>query len=354
MKNDPSVTPAWFPELMEKIQAELVRLESDRHNQEPDLEREREALHAKIAGWIMSLANRDLDLKVRRAIESESASAQKRIEEIDEAILVNESREQRACDAVDADAVLQRLRMLSDVLANYGPTRANLELSLHIDRLVCYSDGRIEMRTCKLGALPEVAELLLDLKPNRESQSCVANGQSGQAKGTRGKGPRRRGRLRTSDCDDSGTSNFREIADFAADTYRFDGLSEDWFWVDEFRIPVKRAWVEENADAVLQRYEEIERSTGMKPTLNDLAGEFNVSRPTIRTALDIATGKRPPRHERKCEKRKFTMPLDEPKRQEIIRLYHVEHVEQKEIGVQCGVHRSTVERVLNNWDKDAV
>jgi predicted DNA-binding protein (UPF0251 family) len=101
----------------------------------------------------------------------------------------------------------------------------------------------------------------------------------------------------------------------------------------------------------LRRFEEIESTTGKKASLNALGREFNVSRPTIRTALDIATGKRPPRHERKREKGKFTMPLDESKRQEIIRLYHEEHMEQKEVGVQVGVHRSTVERILNDWDK---
>ena len=110
--------------------------------------------------------------------------------------------------------------------------------------------------------------------------------------------------------------------------------------------------MEQYADAVLRRCKELEASTGKKPSLNSLAHEFRVSRPTINTVLDIATGKRPSREERRPENRKFTAPLDEATRREIVRLYHHEELEQKEVGLQCGVHRSTVERVLGYRDTE--
>jgi hypothetical protein len=350
MKNDQPSIPAWLPELTELVQAELATLADSQQDRQPDLEREIEAIREKIIGWMTSLANKNLDLNVRHALELEWATAEKRVQEIEQTLFARESREQRAVDAVDEIAILQRLQTLSDVLANYGPTRGNLELSLHIDRIICHCDGRVEMRTCKLGALPEVAELLADLMPKRESQPQVRNGQSEREARKRRQGPRRRGRLRTSDQHDDSSIDSREIADFAADTHRFGDLPDKWFWFDEFQIPVKRSWVEVNAEKVLRRRDEIKKATGKTPTLNSLAKEFGKSRPTISTAIEIATGKRQPR-DRRHKKRKFTMPLDDSARHQIVQLYHGGNMELKDIGDRCGVHRSTVERVLNDWDK---
>ena len=184
-----------------------------------------------------------------------------------------------------------------------------------------------------------------------DAQPLVSNGRSGRGKGNRTTGPRRRGRLRTVDNDDTSGTNAREVADFVADTNRFANLSDKWFWVDEFQIPVKKSWVEQNAEKVSCAGLKKSRSRRKKPSLNMLAREFGRSRPTIKTAIDIATGKRLPRHDRKREKRKFTTPLDEATREEIVRLYHQEEMEQQEVGDRIGVHRSTVERVLNDWDK---
>jgi hypothetical protein len=38
-------------------------------------------------------------------------------------------------------------------LARNNPTLGNLELSMHIDRIDCYDDGKVVLRTCKLGAV---------------------------------------------------------------------------------------------------------------------------------------------------------------------------------------------------------
>jgi AraC-like DNA-binding protein len=348
--NEQLQIPDWLPELSEMVRTDLARIDSCHDDQQPDLESEVGSLREKRQGWMASLANKLLDKKVREALESEWAAAEARMDEIEHVLLARDNRQQNAGDAVDADAVLQRLQTLSDVLTNYGPTRANLELSLHIDRIVCHSDGRIEMRICKLGALPEVAELLADLPPNGEIQAYAGNGRSDSQNGKRTRGPRRRGRLRTSGGPDDFGGNSREVADFAADTHRFAGLSDKWFWVDEFQIPVRRSWVEENADEVLRRRDDIEKVTGKKPSLNALAREFKTSRPTITRAIEIATGELLRREERPREKRKFTMPLEDETRKQIIQLYHEERLPMKEVGARCDVHRSTVERILNDWD----
>jgi hypothetical protein len=112
---------------------------------------------------------------------------------------------------------------------------------------------------------------------------------------------------------------------------------------------VKLSWVERNANNVLRRRNEIEEATGKRPSLKVLSLEFGVSRPTINAALEIATGERPRRQDRPSKKRKFTTPLDDAARQEIIRLHRTGQLTKNEIGNRCGVHRSTVDRVVNDW-----
>ncbi len=61
---------------------------------------------------------------------------------------------------VDAQQVVDRLNRLAEVLAAQNPSHTNLELSLHIDAIRCYQDGRVVVRTCKLGGLAGSTDLL--------------------------------------------------------------------------------------------------------------------------------------------------------------------------------------------------
>jgi hypothetical protein len=72
------------------------------------------------------------------------------------------NRSCRHAKAEQVPDVLSRVEKLADVLAANNPTMGNLELSFHIDRIDCFSDGRVEMRTCKLGALTGAADLVAD------------------------------------------------------------------------------------------------------------------------------------------------------------------------------------------------
>jgi AraC-like DNA-binding protein len=341
--------PAWLPELMEMVRAEFDNLGTQQLDGRPDLEVERDALRLNIQGWMQSLANPNLNSEVRNSLEAEWAAAEDRIQQIEQVFSKAEHRDDIAKQVLDESEVIKRLLALSDVLANNNPTRGNMELSLHIDRITCSPDGNVELRLCKLGSLPNVIQTLAEMKPNEDSQLLINIGQNPYQKNPRRTGPRRRGQLRITD--DAGDTNAKEVANFIVDPNRFANLDEKWFWIDKFQIPVKLSWVEQNADAVMRRCQELETATGKPPSLNTLAREFGVSRPTIKTALDIATGKKPSREERSPEKRKFTAPLDEATRQTIVQLYHRQDVEQKEIGVRLDVHRSTVERVLNNYDE---
>ena len=137
-------------------------------------------------------------------------------------------REQHLGHVIDPQQVVERLGRLDDVLASNNPTLGNLELSLHIDRIECYSDGRVVMRTCKLGVLADVGPLLTENMeiageaPIKESSERVR--------------PRRRARLRTDGHGDH-RDDLKAAAYMAADPDRFDGLPDKWFWSDQFQMP---------------------------------------------------------------------------------------------------------------------
>ena len=108
------------------------------------------------------------------------------------------------------------------ILAKQNPTLGNLELSLHIDKIVCSPDGTVTMRTCKLGALTEAVDLLASGDGDEAGKSVDIehdDNSNPNYRVTR----RRRGRLRVADADD-GSVDMRALADFAADPDRFAGL----------------------------------------------------------------------------------------------------------------------------------
>lgn len=267
-RNDIRQLP-WFLELRELVQRELSRLTETQHDQLPALEQEAKLLGDKIKGWSLSLGKLDLPTVLQIAIEADSRAVLERWQEIENTLLEREAQSGQADRIIDESEVLHRLEQLSDVLAGNNPTMGNLHLSLHIDRIVCAPDGKVIMRSCKLGTLTESVEVFADLDNNGNASSSVPK----KTKGT----PRRRGRLRVTDCEEDGR-NMRSLAEFAADTDRFAGLGDDWFWSDEFQIP-ERSWVAENAESVFQRRQDAKLSHAK------LAVEFGVSKPTIRAAI---------------------------------------------------------------------
>ncbi|MCH9033551.1 MAG: hypothetical protein IID42_03505 [Planctomycetes bacterium] len=263
--------PSWLPELMELVRRELSRLTENQHDQRPALEQEVKVLDGKIKGWSESLAKPDLTTALRTAIESDWSVALERRQEIENILTEREAQSEQADRIVDESEVLRRLEQLADVLADNNPTMGNLHLSLHIDRIVCAPDGKVVMRSCKLGTLTEAVEIFANIDDNGDASGNIP-------KKTRGT-PRRRGRLRVESFEEDGR-NMRSLAEFAADTDRFAGLSDDWFWTDEFQIPDKPlSWVAENAEGIFLRRQDAQLSHGK------LAAEFGVSKPTIGAAI---------------------------------------------------------------------
>ena len=261
-------TPPWMPHLMDQVEAALGRLTVGKHDQRPALEQELQQIQDNAQGWSASLANSKLPLAVREVVEKQWAAAIERQHEIEAELSELTQQGLRAEELVEPEQVVDRLDRLAAVLAANDPTRGNLELSLHIDRIVCRRDDRVTLRMCKLGIMPDAVELLATsvVKPQGDKGEDAVRSRA-----------RRRGKLRVVE-DDAGV-DLRAQADFVADVDRFAGLGDEWFWIDEFVIPESSCWASDHADVVFQRRHETRWSYAK------LAEEFDVTPPTIGAAI---------------------------------------------------------------------
>jgi DNA invertase Pin-like site-specific DNA recombinase len=262
--------PDWLGPLVQDVRREIARVTDSGPNPYAAFEQEKKDLQAKQAGWSLSLANRDLNPALRAAIEADWEKALARQQEI-EGVLANwEHHQERVEEILDSTQILDCLGRLPEVMALHNPTLGNLELSLHIDRIDCFHDGKVVMRTCKLGALTGAVEMLAN-NGTPQTGPAAANGD-----GTQRATPRRRARLRV-----DGGADVKAAANMAADPNRFAGLDEQWFWEDVFYIPEKTCWAKEHAAEVAKA-----RAEGL--TMERLAERFRKTVPTIRAALRYA------------------------------------------------------------------
>lgn len=294
----------WFRELREEVLAELRREQADASPSV--LEAEDGALAAKMDGWRQSLGNPRLGATLRLEFEEAFEAAAVRRAEIAAVLAAREAARRSIDSAVDAADVAARLNRLGDRLAGDNATLTNLELSLHVERIACWPDGRVVLRSCRLGALAGAVDLLSDLQAcespdgetGREGEAVpqdLGPGPSMPAGSPQPVRPRLRARLRVSGETAAEDEDLRATAEFVADPHRFAGLDGRWFEETEFRVPEKIHWYEANADAVLARVEQIE-AAGERVSLNRLAPEFGVSRPTLKRALDFARARRSDGH----------------------------------------------------------
>ncbi|HTN75336.1 MAG TPA: recombinase family protein [Pirellulaceae bacterium] len=253
------------------VERELKRLVETRPSQTATLHAELEQLKRQYSGWSQSLGRPDLPDVVRRDIEQNWAESSERQDELQRLLAVEESLRQQQTLDVDQDQVLSGLQRLHETLAGENATMANFQLALHIDTIRCYPEGLVVLRTCKLGILPNVEELVARFPP---SDIATANGASHS---------RRRGRLALDGevADDDGQAEH-----FALAPDRFHGLPEEFFWEETFTIPEKQSWAQLHADEVYERRQIL----GM--TFEKLAVAFGKSIPTVRKALNIAIRRR--------------------------------------------------------------
>jgi len=270
-----SVTePDWLAPLVADVRNEVACITANEPNLGAAWDQELKNLRDKQSGWALSLANRNLNPAIRAKIESEWGKALVRQQELEGLRAERQHAREKLDEAVDSQQVLDCLNHLAEVLALNNPTLGNLELSLHIDRIDCFRDSKIVMRTCKLGALTGAVEMFA-----KDNDACgaqhVAPTETNDGGPTQAK-PRRRARLRV-----DGGADVKAAANTAADPNRFAGLGDEWFWEDVFQIPEK-VWPFQNMaiDVAIQRL--------AGKTHEDLSKQFGATVPTIRKALAYA------------------------------------------------------------------
>ncbi len=270
----------WFQSLVADVERELRRLNCLNEDRRPGIEHEIQQRESQVQGWRLSLGNPDLDNSVRQLIEVDLKSALLKIEELKSSL-----SEMNICDEsvkrlVDPQVVADRLDRLGGVLASKNASLGHLELSMHVDRIDGYPDGRVVLRTCRLGALADAVDLFNDLgrkPPNLEGDAAED--------GKRVK-PRRRAKLKIDDWEPA-RGNLNAMRHWAANPNRFADLDECWFCEHEFQVPERTSWAADHAEDVFRRRQEANLS------LAKLATEFEVSRPTIGAAIDAYLAKHP-------------------------------------------------------------
>jgi DNA invertase Pin-like site-specific DNA recombinase len=275
-----AVVPAWFPELVTEVETELGRIATEQQaGRRPDAEQEIKALKDKLTGWTQSLANPNLPVDVRRAIEQEFEQAITRQRELEYELAAMDDRARATKKQLDPNRIVECLHRLNEVMANANPTLANMELSRHIDRIEVFPDGKVIMHTCRLGVFEGLVTMLA--RPAEETAAHTENSDTAVKNGgVLRVRPRLRAKLRVNDGA-LGQTAAAPSAYRPEDPRRFDGLSANWFWHDEFEMPRQTCWAAEHAA-------EVAKLRGEGWTMAKLVQHFGVSRPTIRHALKLA------------------------------------------------------------------
>jgi DNA invertase Pin-like site-specific DNA recombinase/DNA-binding CsgD family transcriptional regulator len=265
--------PAWLPEVLAQVRQEQQRYQEDEPDQDAADREELRQVEQQLTGWVMTLAKPALPAAVRTDVEARYAQGKERQQVLRQQMAARQTLRQHLDHALDPQAVLAALARLDQVLAEYNPTLANLELAKHIDVIACWPDGRVELRGTMLGLFAGAADLL-------------RRGDDGPAAAPQDPGgvtpvvPRRRGRLRVPNLSAEG-KGLTEDVDPALDPERFAGLPEGFFWNDVILMEQQPCWSQEHAVEVAR-----ERAAGK--THEQLADQFEVSVPTIRKAIRIA------------------------------------------------------------------
>jgi DNA invertase Pin-like site-specific DNA recombinase len=256
--------------LIAAVQRELEQLQQPAESPLPALRQQIVSLDENIAGWILSMGSTGLTADVRSLFENKLIEATARKQILKHRIRDLECFVTQSAAACDRDTIMGRIERLADVLLKSSPSRLNLELSLHIDSIVCGINGNVVLRICQLGVFPEAVALLPFAE--RTSNELVTTESSYRIK------PRRRTTLR---LEGENENELADIAAFAADPHRFAAIDEKWFIEKIFSIPKTVGWAESNANAVATK-----RMEGL--TESALAKHFEVSIPTIRKARKFA------------------------------------------------------------------
>lgn len=304
--------PQWLPDLLQQVQDELNRQRQHEPDRAALYVQELKELDGKLAGWRLTLGDSKLPATVRDDITAEYEQAKLRKQELEQQQASEVALGRYLGQTLNQQAALKALGRLHDVLMKYNPTLVNLELSKHIDMIVCHADGRIEMRGTCLGLFSGAAELLGRGQTPPAEPPASANGFAPVK-------PRRRGRLRLPSLTAESQDALPDV-ETALDPERFAEVPAQFFWTEEFWVTGKQCWAEQHAAAVA-------RGRAEGKTMAELAEQFGKTVPTIRHALRCA---------READESLAALPKKMPRKR-----WHEEHA--AEVAAQRAEGKSTVE-----------
>ena len=261
-------------EICSLVEGYLEKQSSTENDSRPAIKAKLAEIDEQIKGWTQSLGYPGIPNEVRRSIELEFDEAIETKSDLEESLSELDYMFQAQSFRLDTKDVLKKMERLSEILAASNPSLVNIELSLHIDKILCKPDGTVTVRFCKLGLAGMEVVNAIGLVGVNNNVVQSTDGEDPQACK-----PRRRARL-------SASSNLysawdlESLAHWATDPHRFEGMDDCWFEEVTFVRPEQKSWSEEHAIAVCEM-----RMTGM--THQQLADHFGVTIPTIRKALKI-------------------------------------------------------------------
>ncbi|MBN69888.1 MAG: hypothetical protein CME32_11500 [Gimesia sp.] len=274
MDIDSLINSHWYPVILSEIQQEMNKLLKNDSDSESSLLHELERIADQKKGWMISLSDPNLPQSIRDEIHKDYQQVENREHDIKLHLERRQKREQYMAELLKPELVLECLNRLDEVLAGENVTRGNLELSLHIDRIECFTDGHVKMKLCRLGPLPQCVEFITHNSSITESETHSGKIDRSEHQAT----PRRRARLRVESIGPEG-KELETAAAFVSDPERFSGIGSEWFEEIEFDVPDEKHWYQIYASEVFHRRQEA------KLPYAKLAKEYGVTTPTVRAAV---------------------------------------------------------------------
>jgi len=266
--NDGGNVPDWLGSLITDVRTDLAHRLEQQQDRRPSLEQELKDIDGKVAGWTETLSKTDLSSLVRAQVEQQLGNALERKQAIGSELEVLSATADHLDVVLDPKAAIDRLVRLHEVLANGSASDMNVELALHIESILVHPEGRVAMRTNRLGIFEGAAQIVAG-----KDDECVAPGDEKNEADFQIR-PRALSRRRT--------TTPAETSPLA----KADGVIEGHValpdkWVDEsiFQMPKLSSWAEENSEKVFRRRQEAKLSYAK------LGEEFGVTAPTARAAV---------------------------------------------------------------------
>ena len=149
--DDPDSVPSWLTRLSMEIREEIDARTKGQGDPRPALNAELDEIDDQARGWLISLGNPNLSPSTRSTLEDFLDRANNRRHQVVGLLAELEATRDQIDEILDERVVLEQLRRLEIVLAEGNVAEGNQELRRVIDRVTCYADGRVELKTIRLG-----------------------------------------------------------------------------------------------------------------------------------------------------------------------------------------------------------